>query len=72
MKFSIYQSVYILTLIMVMSFGYWPERRRLPKLPKMRFLQRVARFSLRDGVRRSDILRELQVEPLLLRVKKKN
>lgn len=54
-----------------MGFGYWPERRRLRTQPaKMRFLQRVARFSLRDGVRRSDILRELRVEPLLLSVKR--
>lgn len=31
---------------------------------------RVARFSLKDGVRKSDIFRELRAEPLFLRVKR--
>jgi len=70
-KLSIYRSIYISTL----TYGHklWVVTERTTfwiQAAETSFLRKVARFSLRDRVRSSDIRRELGVEPLLLCIKR--
>jgi len=70
-KLSIYWSVYV----PILTYGHdlWVVTKRTRsqiQVAEMSFLRRVAGLSLRDRVRSSDIMRELGVEPLLLRIER--
>ncbi len=70
-KISIYRLIYIPTLTFGHELWVMTERiRLLIQVAEMSFLCTVARLSLRDRVRSSDILEELRVEPLLLHVER--
>ncbi|KAK3529274.1 hypothetical protein QTP70_024827, partial [Hemibagrus guttatus] len=70
-KLSIYQSIYVPTLTYGHELWVMTERiRSRIQAAKMSFLCRVAGCSLRDRVRSSVTREELEVEPLLLHIKR--
>ncbi|TKS65499.1 putative uncharacterized transposon-derived protein [Collichthys lucidus] len=70
-KLSIYQSIYVPTLIYGDELWVVIERMRSRiQAAEMSFLRRVAGVSLRDRVRSSAIREELRVELLLLRMER--
>ncbi|TWW59266.1 R2DM Retrovirus-related Pol polyprotein from type II retrotransposable element [Takifugu flavidus] len=70
-KLSIYRSIYVPVLTYGHQCWVMTERTRSRiQAAEMSFLRRVARLSLRDRVRSSDIREELGVEPLLLHIER--
>ena len=70
-KLSVYRSIFVPTLTYGHEGWVMTERTRSRiQAAEMRFLRRVAGFSLRDRVRSSVIREGLGVEPLLLRVER--
>nr|XP_054604743.1 uncharacterized protein LOC129165490 [Nothobranchius furzeri]XP_054604744.1 uncharacterized protein LOC129165490 [Nothobranchius furzeri]XP_054604745.1 uncharacterized protein LOC129165491 [Nothobranchius furzeri] len=70
-RLSIYRSIYV----PILTYGHelWVKTERTRsriQAAKISFLRRVARLSLRDRVRSSDIREGLGVEPLLLRIER--
>uniref|UniRef100_A0A8C6L319 Reverse transcriptase domain-containing protein n=1 Tax=Nothobranchius furzeri TaxID=105023 RepID=A0A8C6L319_NOTFU len=70
-RLSIYRSIYVPILTYGHELWVMTERTRSRiQAAEMSFLRRVARLSLRDRVRSSDILEGLGVELLLLRIER--